>query len=107
MKFLVLFKQKPNAQVPPEMFPPILRACKDYIDAHTGKDLDCSYLVLPNENGIVGVAIGTADTAEEAFRSVYDYPLSPFLNVEVYPVADSKKGMDIEIEQAERMLAHA
>jgi muconolactone delta-isomerase len=85
MKFLVLTKSLVGATPLPD---PIaaLQASKEYLDAMLADgSLDFVYQFA---SGDQAVAVVNADSAEEIWKKLTAYPLSPIQEYEVHPLAD-------------------
>ncbi|MHA2168938.1 MAG: DUF3303 domain-containing protein [Candidatus Kariarchaeaceae archaeon] len=97
MKFLVISKFRPGPM--PENIVDIYRAAKEWINAKKADGtIDFVYSIVPRG----GVAITNADTGEKAFDDFLSYPLFPFLDWKIKPLADFDHSLDSVIRALSR-----
>jgi muconolactone delta-isomerase len=100
MKFLVLVKSRVGVPAP-ENPVALYKAAREAIEtALADGSLDCAYqFAHPGRS----VSINNADSAEELWERIAAYPLAPFLEFEVHPLADVMYVFDKSIERMEKM----
>ena len=95
MKYLVIAKDKPGAQIPPDKLLPLLQATKAFIKSKLADGtVDCAYYFAD----FVGCAIANANSHEEIMNLLIDFPW-PY-DWEVRPLCDFEQTVDRIIESA-------
>jgi hypothetical protein len=84
MKFLII--TKPRTVPLPENYVEIVKAAKDWLKSKLADStLDCVYSFIPSG----GIAIGNAESHEKIYDDILTYPLFPFFEWKVKPLADT------------------
>ena len=99
MKFLVIILQK---QSPPrEMMPALTVAMSQWVveAKKTGK-MEVLYSIAGQPGGL---GIGNVDSLEELDDIVQGYPMTPFSEVQVFPLSDIDHAMATMREQTKKM----
>jgi muconolactone delta-isomerase len=99
MKFLIITRPRGNAAVPPTAMPALIEATKAFITR--GRNAGKWDVVYSHTQG--GVAISNHDTAEDLNAWLADYPMGPFEDIEVLPLADVDKTLDKLLQTARQV----
>ena len=98
MKFLITATPQ-NVPVPPDQLLALYQTAKEWMQARSDDgSLDCHY-VFPERGGF---AITNANSHEEVFDSIMDYPLNPRFTWEVKALCDWSHAYDRAIEALEK-----
>ncbi|MHA2249491.1 MAG: hypothetical protein ACXAD7_03965 [Candidatus Kariarchaeaceae archaeon] len=82
---------KPRTVPLPENYVELVKAANDWLKSKLADGtLDCVYSIVPGG----GVAIGNADTHEKIYDDILAYPLFPFFEWDVKPLADTDHALN-------------
>ena len=105
MKFLTIATMKDTfSTLPPSVMRPLMEATAAYMDQGKKKGEFLEYYFIPGWDR--SVVISEAKSAEEIVQRISGVPVSGFMDVEVYPLADPFEAMKTFIESmkaAEKM----
>jgi len=101
VKFLIITRSRGSAALPPAAMPALIEATKAFITR--GRNAGKWDVVYSHTQG--GVAIANHDTAEDLNAWLADYPMAPFEDIEVLPLADVDKTLDKLLEVARQTAA--
>ena len=102
MKFLVIssFKDSVSA-LPPDVAKQIMGVSLDHINQARKEGKILEIYVMPGWGR--SMSIEEHDSAEELNRNLGISPIAPFINFEVYPLADFDAGIEVWQERSKAM----
>ncbi len=99
MKFLTIVIQKQPP--PPEMMPALVEATIQWMAWAKGSGkFDAIYSVAGQSGGL---GIANLDSLEELDDIIQGYPMTPFCNVQVFPLSDVDHALATMREQVKKM----
>ena len=99
MKFLTIIIQK--FPPPPEMMPALVEGVKQWMDwAKKSGKFEVIYAVAGQPGGL---GIAKVDSLEELNDIIQSYPLTPFCEVQTFPLSDIDRALSTWGEQVKKM----
>jgi muconolactone delta-isomerase len=99
MKFLIITRNRGTSAVPPAAMPALIEATKAFITR--GRNAGKWDVVYSHTSG--GVAIANHDTHEDLNAWLAEYPMAPFQEIEVLPLADVDQSLDKLLQTARQV----